>query len=315
MQLEEILNSYGTVRTQGNRVRVCISSVCRHDRVAALNEIHQKLASSGAVIMHDRPDYSSIGYVQYDNLKISVKSQKQQSKLSPGVSNEQVLVNKIHKYLKDYQNINLTFYCDNFEIFYGDVTDCCATENRKTKRGRNKADMVIESSRKKLCFSIKQKDAERWESADTSCGSTAKQKLQQAIDSGKVKLTNVVDTNGNTMYRSGNPPAPIMRVEPEMYWQVEPDEQKRIIFGDDVVNGGAVLINTFADNDFMFDESSKTLKVKCDRIYTPDRQVDQSDVPYWIVRNDVTRNCRKLGIMGIRIESVFGSRIKYGVEA
>jgi hypothetical protein len=175
--------------------------------------------------------------------------------------------------------------------------------------------MIIESSHQKRCFSIKQKDAERWESADTSCGEVARAKLQQALSEGRVKLMNVTDTNGNVMYRKGNPPEPIMRVEPELYWQVEPHEQAQIIYGDDVVEGGAVLVNTFEDGHFVFDAESKTLAIECDRLYTPESVVPKQDAPHWMLRNDVTRNCRKLGIMGIRIESVFGSRIKYGVEA
>jgi hypothetical protein len=49
-------------------------------------------------------------------------------------------------------------------------------------------------------------------------------------------------------------------------------------------------------------------------VYTVDAAIEPQDRPYWIIRNDITRNCRKLGIPGLRIESVFKSRIKYGVE-
>jgi hypothetical protein len=49
-------------------------------------------------------------------------------------------------------------------------------------------------------------------------------------------------------------------------------------------------------------------------MYTSETPIDPKDQPYWMIRNDITRNCRKLGILGLRIESVFETRIKYGVE-
>jgi hypothetical protein len=314
MNLQEILNSYGEVRVKGHRVKVCIPSICRNDRIVVLQKIHENLLHHGAVLKHDRPDYSSIGYVEYQKYKISVKSKKQQDKSSPGVSNEQFLVQKINKYLEEHKNINLIFFSSNFSLFYGDVTVCYATENRKTRKSRNKADMIIRTQNCNRSFSIKQVDAERWESADTSCGKIALQKLEDALSSGKTSLIHVCDSNGNRMYRNTQPPSPIMRVENEIFWAADSNEQQKIIFGDDVVDGGAVLINTFDDSHFEFNESEKTLNVCCDRLYTPQTPIRSQDVPYWIVRNDVTRNCRKLGIMGIRIESVFCSRIKYGVE-
>jgi hypothetical protein len=80
------------------------------------------------------------------------------------------------------------------------------------------------------------------------------------------------------------------------------------------VDGGAVIVNTFNDSHFDYNSDTRTLSVQCDRMYTSETPIDPKDQPYWMIRNDITRNCRKLGILGLRIESVFETRIKYGVE-
>lgn len=313
--INNVLNSYGRLRTFGNQVRVCVSAGSRNDRIKILNQISENLASYGAVVLYDNPRYSSIGYVKVDNLKISVKSENRQDKLSAGIPNEEILVQKINKYLEVNESINLIFFSDIFTISYENIEKCFATGNRKARRRRNKADMIMSTKTCNYCFSIKQKDAERWESADTICGIEAKKRLNTMVESGKVKITNVLDSNGNCMYRSGNASTPIVKIEPEIHWEMDTEQQKKIMFGDDIKETGAILINTFKENDFEFDENTKTLKVKCDRIYTTETKILEQDVPYWMIRNDVTRNCLKIGMMGVRIEAVFGSRItKNGVK-
>ena len=312
--LVERLSAYGQVLREGNHVKVAIPSLCRNDRLRVLNAIFKDFHDCAPVMLTDRPDYSSIGYVKIANFKICVKSLRQQSKLAPGLPNEQFLTQKINKYLLACGRINLIFFNGDTQVRYDDVGRCYATENRKRRRGRNKADMIIETQKSEYCVSIKQSDAERWESADTSHGKIALQKLENAIRDGKTSLVNVMDVNGNPMLRSGDANRPVMRVEPELYWKMDPQEQRKIIFGDDVINDGAVAIKTFDDGDFQFDESSATLRVSCERLYVPSLPIRAEDEPCWMIRNDVTRNCRSLGILGLRIESVFLTRTKYAIE-
>ena len=314
MMVIDRLAAYGRVSINGNHIKVAIPTLCRDDRLRALDAIFKNFESDGAVRLNDRPDYSSIGYIKVFNFKICVKSIRQQQLLAPGVPNEQFLTQKINKYLLARGCINLIFYNSERQVEYRDVVRCYATENRKRRKGRNKADMVIETEKSEYCVSIKQSDAERWESADTAYGAVARQKLQQALDTGKTQLVHACDTNGNAIYRSGDASKPVMRLATELYWHMDAQQQKTIIFGDDVVNGGAVVVNTFDDNHFAYDDSTNTLRIACDRVYTPDAPVRSEDQPYWMIRNDITRNCKKLGILGLRIESVFESRIKYGVE-
>jgi hypothetical protein len=306
------LEQYGQVLPRGNRVRIAIPSICRHDRMAVLQAIHRDFQDFGACYLTDRPDYSSIGYVKIQNLKICVKSQQQQQKRSPGVPNEQVLIQKINKYLEQHGTLNLIFLSDAIAVRYLDVVRCTATENRKLRNGRNKADMILETTSSTHAISIKQSDAERWESADTARGKIAREKLQTALDQAKTQLIPALTDTGYPIYRSGDRSKPVMRVEPEIYWRMSVEEQRDAMFGDDVRENGAVVVNTFADQHFECDDVTKTMKVVCNKIYTPDTtNVDNS---YWMIRNDVTRNCIPLGVAGLRIESVFESRIKYGVE-
>jgi len=310
----EKLARYGSVKVSGKRIRLCISSKCRNERLRVLQQAYADFQDFSPVLLNDRPDYSSIGYLCVDKFKICVKSLAQQSNMSPGVSNEDVLINKINKYIKQTGCINLIFYCGNHRVSYVDVLDCYATKNRKLRKGRNKADMIVETYRSSYGVSIKQHDAERWESADTSHGAIAQQKLQHAIDAGITRLLPAIDSNGQPIYRSGDTNRPVMRLENELYWRMQPDEQRQIVFGDDVVDGGAVIVNTFNDSHFDYNSDTRTLSVQCDRMYTSETPIDPKDQPYWMIRNDITRNCRKLGILGLRIESVFETRIKYGVE-
>jgi hypothetical protein len=312
MDILEKLKNYGELRVTGNRIKVCIPSKCRQDRIEVLHQINENFQDFCCCLMHDKPSYSSIGYVKIQDYKISVKSQKQQSDMSPGMSNEQVLVQQIDKYIKGHQNINLIFFSGNFQVVYCDVVECTATKNKKLRKGRNKADMIIKTPQSNYCVSVKQHDAERWESADTSHGSIALDKLNDALALQKTKLVAVKDDQGNCLVRSDG--RGVMKLQTELFWQMNDQEKSQTIFGDDICEKGAVVFNTFKPNHFVFDSETKTLRVECDRIYTKHTQVDDQDTPCWIIRNDITRNCLKLGIPGLRIESVFKSRIKYGVE-
>jgi len=311
-RLVEKLETFGVVRVDGKRIKVCIPSKCRNDRVQVLQQVSDNFQDFSAVLMNDMPSYSSIGYVQIQDFRISVKSLPQQSSMSPGVPNEHVLAQKINKYIKESGTINLIFLSDKNRICYENVMNCRLTENRKSRKGRNKADMIVETQQNNYAVSIKQDDAERWESADTSHGTVALQQLQKALDEQKTRLLPVLDKNGAPMVRKDG--RTVMRLENELFWCMEENQAKKTIFGDDVCNGGAVVFNTFNDSHFSYNSTDSSLTVACDRVYTTDGSIDAQDHPYWIIRNDVTRNCRKLGIPGLRIESVFKSRIKYGVE-
>lgn len=310
----ERLQNYGQVIVNGNHVRVAIPSINRHDRMHVLQNIHRDFQDFCAALLTDRPDYSSIGYVKIQNLKICVKSQRQQKQLSPGVPNEQFLVQKINKYLLQHAAINLIFLSETIAVRYIDVTECIATENRKLRTGRNKADMIIKTATSQHAVSIKQSDAERWESADTARGKQARAKLDDALHAGKTQLLPALTETAYPIYRNGNREQPVMRIEPEIYWRMSTDEQLQTMFGDDIDHTGAIVVNTFNNNDFDYDAPNKNLKINCSKIHTRSMEIGSDDAAYWMLRNDITRNCLPLGIAGLRIESVRSSRIKYGIE-
>jgi hypothetical protein len=310
--LVQKLETFGVVRVDGKRIKVCIPSKCRNERIKVLEQLNNNFQDFSAVLLNDMPSYSSIGYVKIHDFRISVKSLPQQSSSSPGISNEHVLAQKINKYIKESGATNLIFLSDKNAVCYENVMNCRLTENRKLRKGRNKADMIVETQKNSYGVSIKQHDAERWESADTSHGTIALQQLNKALNDQKTSLLPVLDSAGAPMVRKDG--RSVMRLENELFWCMDDQEVKKTIFGDDVCDGGAVVFNTFNDSHFSYDAASSTLTVACDRVYTVDAAIEPQDRPYWIIRNDITRNCRKLGIPGLRIESVFKSRIKYGVE-
>ena len=172
--------------------------------------------------------------------------------------------------------------------------------------------MILETTSSTHAISIKQSDAERWESADTARGIVAREKLRTALQQAKTQLIPALTDTGYPIYRNGDRNKPVMRVEPEIYWRMSIEEQRDAMFGDDVRENGAVVVNTFSDRHFDCDDATKTVKIDCGKIYTPD--MTNTDTSFWMIRNDVTRNCIPLGVAGLRIESVFESRTKYGVE-
>lgn len=311
-----VVAKYGDIKTDSaNRIKICIDSKSKNVRLAVLNTIEKELQSLGSQYLNDMPHYSSIGYVKVSSYLICVKSKLQQGSLSCGIKNEDFLDQKINKYIKDYGPINIKFIGKNCCFLCENVGSSECTKNKKVKNKKIKADINLHSSKIIYSFSLKQKDAERWESSDSNKGIVAKEKIDQAIQNGITKLENVVDQRGNNIYRNGDINKPVMKLTKELYWEFDKEESEYILFGDDLQsNHGAVLIQTFEDSNFTYDEKIKTLNVKCDKIYTKNTEIEEEDKPCWYIRNDITRNSKKIGIMGVRIESVFKSRIKYGVE-
>lgn len=306
---------YGDVKVEsGNRLKICIDSKSKHVRLAVLKSIHNDLKSLGSLYLNDLPHYSSIGYIKVFTYLICVKSKNQQGSASCGIKNEDFLDCEINKYIKQYGTINITFIGNNCSFTCKNVNNSELTHNKKTKNKKIKADIKLISTHTTYNFSIKQHDAERWESSDTRRGAFARLKINEALDKGLTTLENVLDENGNKIYRNGPNQTPIMKLSKELYCKLDKNEYDDIMFGDDLKKEGAVLIQTFKQDDFVYDSKTNTLFVKCSKIYTTNSEILEEDTPCLYIRNDVTRNSKKLGIMGIRIESVFKSRIKYGVE-
>lgn len=297
MDLTSTLSQFGVVSLKGTRIRVSVSTSVREDRRTILQQI---AAATNGQILYDCPSFSSIGYVSVDGYKISVKSEKLIGDRSAGLSNEQTLKSAIDKYISG-DSLRIVFESDQKSYVLDGVTDTDLPDRKKRSGAFKKADLKILSYGKWYSFSVKQDDGEKWESADSACGDSGKKVLLWSMMTDKTKLSRVE--------RLTNHGFPVCRIDPELYFEMTDSEKQQVVFGEDILDNGAVIRKSFSDADFNFCNS--TLHVKCSRLYTCMEDLTEEDVPYWLVRHDPTRNSKKIGIPGIRIEAAARSRIRY----
>jgi hypothetical protein len=310
------LAKFGEVSKTGSLVYVAIPVISKPARIETLDAIQSDLKSGGIAVSihHDRPDYSSIGYALAENLKIMVKSTRQQGAFSPGLTNESFLVSQIDKYLAVSKTLTLQFFASTSGrvLSIDRVVRCVATKNKRTERGKNKVDVVFCTDEgKNLNFSIKKAGAERWQSADTYYGRLARLRLDRAVSGGLTRYTMALGLDGMPIYRGGNRDTPIVRLEPELFWRMPDEEKLHVCYGKDV---DYVVKGDFEADSRVHMLDGGILRVDCSDIYERGQIICGPDEPCWMIRNDASRNCLPLGISGLRVEAVCKSRTVYGVE-
>ena len=310
-EILECLRAHGTVNIRGKCVKLSIPDGTEANRKSVLHRLTDDLKSYDAVQRTDRPNFSRIGYLDVAGYKISVKPQHRQSTSAPGLQNETLLAETIRRYL-DYTD-RIVFYTNEKEYVCEDVRQCLLVSGNKPKLlQRCKTDVRLLARTGFFNFSVKQDDAEKWESADEMYGETARLAIQKAVESGTAVLSHVKDSSGNPIFLRNNPLLPVMRIDPQLYIHMDISEQSEVVFGQDILNRGAVLVRSFSESDFSFENNS--LWVFCSKLYTQIEDVGEQEKPHLIVRNDAARNSLRVGISGIRVEAVHKSRVKNAIE-
>ena len=230
---------------------------------------------------------SSLGIIAFKNdpTRIAVKDSGRQGDQSAGVANEAELAALLASVVEKYGSADVTFRDPRGKtLSINDVTSVETTG--KDVKERKKADVVLKSNTKKLPVSLKQVDAETWESADTMFGAKAREIINRLVEQGVVDLIDLGD------------PEKGFRLSREIV--VEPTEQEAMnaIFGSDINPEGGIVIQTFRPEHFIQDGNN--VVIDCHAVIKNKSDIPESHMMVWLLRNNPGRLSKALGIRGIR---------------
>ena len=262
------------------------------NRVATLEEINSVL--KGSKYDPTPSSESSVGKVVYGSISVLAKPASRQGTASAGVDNELALVKQINHYAKSGP-INVVFQGKNKKF---SIDGCTSAQSvGSDTAGRKKADiMLVDYKGKQYPISLKQDDAETWESADTFFGSgVIKSVIDRAVKDGKTQLI------AQETY---------FTIEPNIAFAANSAEKKKVVFGSDLLPAGAVVTKTFMSSDFKMKDD--TLTVNVSNIITRLSDVTGDKDVYFLIRNDKTRKAVR-EYPGIRVLAAYKKRINKNV--
>jgi hypothetical protein len=238
-------------------------------------------------------NHSSIGHIEiYPNSIVIVKPKSKQGMMSAGIDNELKLINTINNFIQqsDRKSIRVVFEGSGKKLVCDNVTSVEET-GRKTK-DKKKADAILNGD-KDYGISIKKDNAEMWESADKYFKEKAKNVIKELVKLDKVKIT-----KENDYYK----------IHPNIGVRATEEEAESVVFGSDIKENGAVIIKTFNDNDFKYNDAKEELTVKCSYVIQDLNDLPEQKKVYFLIRNNRTRRSKDF-LPGLRILAVNKSRI------
>lgn len=285
---------YSDIKVGGNNINVLVQipdgAKKTQFRAEILQDILNKLAADRPEMgahLGVNPNISSLGYVAFktDSTRIVVKDSGKQGDQSAGVANEAELAALLASLVEKYGSVNVRFQDPRGKVLeIKNVTEVETTG--KDVKERKKADVVLKSKTKKLPVSIKQLDAETWESADSLFGAKAREIIDNLVDDGVVELIDLGD------------PAKGKKLSKEIVIEPTEEEAMNAIFGSDINPEGGIVIQTFKPEHFVQDENNVT--VECHAVIKTKEDVPESHMMVWLLRNNPGRLSKALGIRGIR---------------
>lgn len=247
---------------------------------------------------HSMATGSSLGGIVFGDgspIQIEFKDAGKKGGGSSGVGNEENLRAMLQLLIMEHGKINVTFVdkrgkkisiknCDNVVDASMDVAD------------RKKADLILTSSNGSLPVSLKQINAESWESGDSLYGPQAGAIVRKLIKKGIVKLipTKQVKKRGKLVQ--------VYKLDKEVVIEPTEEDAMNAIFGSDIrLSKGGVAIQTFKDEHF--DTNGNNVTIQCDYVITKKEDIPDSHLMVWLVRNsgDRTSEDSGVGIPGIRV--------------
>lgn len=301
-QVEAVLRQagYEDFKFAGNKINVLVQipdgKKKAEFRSAILKEIlatlQRQLPQGDAEFTND-PGVSSIGGIVFTNSPVTVvvKDSGKQGEKSAGVANELELASLIQSVVQKYGKANVSFIDERGKRMT--IKNCTNVDvaGRDTA-GRKKADVVLTSDYGSLPISIKKLDADMWESADNLFGDRARKILDKLIADGAVKLNKI----GDRKLKTGT--VPVYELSKEIVMEPTEEEALQAIFGSDLNPKGGVVIQTFKPEHFK--QVDNNITVDAHAVITNKKEIPESHLMVWLLRNDSTRNGGSLGIAGIR---------------
>lgn len=231
---------------------------------------------------------SSIGYAIVNGIKIWAKPVEAQGYGAPGISNELLFLDS----LKHASFNKIVFQSPIHQKIVNDVVGFEDVSKHRSKTEKWKADVKINTKDEPHYVSIKQKNAEIWESADTYGAEIAKKYIDYLKQQNLIEL---IEENG------------YYRVIPNIAVECSDGEAKVAVFGHDLIRThGYVVVKNFQTKDFY--KNGDTLYIDCDQIIEELHHLEDHQKPYFIIRNDRSRKTNK--IQGIRVLVCYKSRVK-----
>ena len=300
--VESVLRAggYEDFKMNGNKINVLVQipdgQKKNEFRSAVLKEIlamlQHELADHNPQYSSD-PGISSLGGVVFGDSPVTVvvKDTGKQGEGSAGVANELEMASIIQSVVESYGSADITFKDPRGKKMTIRNATTVHVAGRDTA-DRKKADVVISSPKGDLPISIKKLDADMWESADNMFGERARKILDKLVAEGVVELRKI----GTRKMRTGT--VPVYELSKEIVMEPTPEEALNAIFGSDLNPKGGVVIQTFKPEHFK--QEKNKIEVDCHAVITNEKEIPESHLMVWLLRNDSTRNGGSIGIAGIR---------------
>jgi hypothetical protein len=272
-------------------------------RIQKMNDVAAKLSKTLKKKVTYNPmqtSASTIGFVEFEDspLKLVIKDEKKQGEKRAGVANEHQLVILLQKQIEQYGSVNVTFKDDSGKTLTIENATSVAGTGTDTKGGK-KADVVIGTGTGgRLPVSIKQVDADVWESADTLFGKRARVIVDKLKDEGSVELQKVGSRllKGNTI--------PVYRLSKEIVVEPTPEDAMKAIFGSDLNPEGGIVIQDFQDHHFI--QQDNKIIIDCYAVIKTKDDIPESHMMYFLIKNFPGR--ASLGYSGIGTQAVTMTR-------
>lgn len=219
-----------------------------------------------------------------------------------GIRNETYLVNKIKRLLRIRAPLTIIFHDHQTEFIVEKVNRIVHTGRQNRPGIKGDVDLVDKSGNHTV-LSIKTERGNQWESADSYYGKKATSIIKNLLADGTIVL---YDRNKPSIQYN------FLQSDPSIVYDIDPvairaskAEQEQVIFGDDIKSsGGAVIINTFNNSDFILNRT--TLHISVRRIVASLADLDEKI--WFLIRRDKTRNPKDF-IRGLRVVAVSDSRV------
>lgn len=282
-------------KVSGKRVAILTND----NRVSMLEQVEEKFSEIGAKYDNTPSSTSSVGMVNLNNFSIMAKPKNKQGARSAGIENEMIIIKQINDMIKEaHSPIDIVFKIKGKSktCKYKDIAEC--VEMGRDTSGRKKADIVlVDTKNRRYGISLKKDGAEIWESADRYWGDKAKKYLDREMKRNNIALEDM-----------GN----FFKINPNFAIKATGAEVRNVVFGSDLLGGGAVVFRTFSGKDFSYEGSTNTLTILSSAIITEANEVKGDKAVWFLIRNDKTRNIRQL-YKGLRVLAVKESRVNKNV--
>jgi len=270
-------------------------------RKSILSKIAGELQNAGVNAAYSAINQggSTIGHVAIDSSKtfIVCKDAGKQGGTRAGVKNEHDLVKMINEQIKIHGSVDITFQDPEGRILPVPGVNSVDATGTNTAGGK-KADVVLSGPNHNIPISIKQVNAEVWESADSLFGDRARVILDALVKAGQVKL----EQHGQIKVRGQLHPN--YKISKEIVVEPTESDAMQAVFGSDLNPHGGIVIQDFLPKHFM--QNGRNITVECYAVIKTKEDIPDSHLMYFLIKNFPNRAA--LGYYGVGTQAVTMTR-------